>query len=202
MLYRIVSTFTLAQYNDIKRYNERDNRNLIMHTKWDAQCTGLVLAHASRRQTKLKYPTVIFDRLINFGYEQQAHSNLTVRMLLTVMPASMPSRASVFSSSVSSPSKIPLMYDPNTPSSVFKACSLLLNQQSKEFVATAMFGFFNLSTSTIGNACSKCTNSFAMLVKPPTRNSIDRTSYGTCARCTEIPIVSESGRCTLDENRR
>lgn len=95
-------------------------------------------------------PVVIFDRLIH-GYEQQAYPNLTIRVLLTVMPASMTSRASVFSSSVSSPSKIPLIYDPNTPSSVFRACNFLLSQVSKEFVATAMFGCFTFASPSVGN---------------------------------------------------
>lgn len=94
---------------------------------------------------------VIFDRLINIGYKQQAYSNLTIPVLLTVMPVSMPSRASIFSSSVSSPCKIPLMYEPNIPSSVFKSCNFLLSQSSKEFVATAMSGFFNFINLSVGN---------------------------------------------------
>lgn len=94
--------------------------------------------------------SAIFDRLTNLVYVQQAHSNLTIRAVLTVMPVSMLSSASIFSSSVSSPSNIPLMYDPKTPSSVFSACNFLLNQLSNEFVATAMFGVF--PTPLIGNA--------------------------------------------------
>lgn len=54
------------------------------------------------------------------------------------MPASMLSRASVFSSSGSSLSRMPLMYVPKTPSSVLRACNFLLSQASKEFAATAI----------------------------------------------------------------
>jgi len=54
------------------------------------------------------------------------------------MPASMLSSASVFSSSVSSPSRMPLMYVPKTPSSVLSACSFLLSQASKELAVTAI----------------------------------------------------------------
>lgn len=54
------------------------------------------------------------------------------------MPASMLSSASVFSSSGSSLSRMPLMYVPKTPSSVLRACSFLLSQTSKEFAAIAI----------------------------------------------------------------
>lgn len=69
--------------------------------------------------------------------------------ILTVTPASILSSASVFSSSDSSPSRIPLMYVPKTLSSVFNACNFWLNQASKEFTATAMFSAFANSPALI-----------------------------------------------------
>lgn len=53
----------------------------------------------------------------------------------------MPSIASVFSSKLSSPSKIPVMYEPKTPSSVLRACSLFPNQVENSSAAAAMFGY-------------------------------------------------------------